>query len=345
MEGEFFNMTEKIAVLGAGSWGSILANLLAENGHDVTLWSHKESQAKLLNEEHINPHYIQNFTYSSALKATSDLEAAVKGAQVVLVVVPTKAIREVGGHLGQLLKQLNQKSLIVHATKGLEQETYKRPSEMLAEEIDPANRSNIVVLSGPSHAEDVARHDLTSVTAACRDFTGAQTVQALFSNDYFRVYTNDDVIGAEFGAALKNIIAIGAGIIHGLGYHDNAKAALITRGLTEIRRLGVAFGANPFTFIGLSGVGDLIVTATSVNSRNWRAGNQLGQGQTLKEVMADMGMVIEGVYTTKAAYELSRQRNVSMPITESIYKVLYEDADVKTAINGLMQREVTSEVE
>lgn len=338
-------MTEKVAVLGAGSWGSILANLLAENGHDVMLWSHKEAQVCQLNEEHVNPRYIKDFTYSTALKATSDMKSAVAGANVVLVVVPTKAIREVGGQLGQLLNELGQKSLIVHATKGLEQQTYKRPSEMLAEEIQPENRSGIVVLSGPSHAEDVARRDLTSVTAACNDVAGAEKVQQLFSNDYFRVYTNDDVIGAEFGAALKNIIAIGAGIINGLGYHDNAKAALITRGLTEIRRLGVAFGANPFTFIGLSGVGDLIVTATSVNSRNWRAGNQLGQGKSLKEVMDDMGMVIEGVYTTKAAYELSRQRNVSMPITEAIYQVLYEGADVKTAINGLMQREVTSEVE
>ncbi|KRM13597.1 NAD(P)H-dependent glycerol-3-phosphate dehydrogenase [Paucilactobacillus suebicus] len=338
-------MTEKVAVLGAGSWGSILANLLAENGQDVTLWSHNAEQVKVLNEQHVNPRYIKDFTYSKRLKATDDMQSAVDGASVVLIVVPTKAIREVGGQLGQLLSKLGQRPLIVHATKGLEQNTYKRPSEMLTEEINEANRTDIVVLSGPSHAEDVARKDLTSVTAACADFAGAQTVQKLFSNDYFRVYTNDDVIGTEFGAALKNIIAIGAGIINGLGFHDNAKAALITRGLTEIRRLGVAFGANPFTFIGLSGVGDLIVTATSVNSRNWRAGNQLGQGKSLKEVMDNMGMIIEGVYTTKAAYELAQQRNVSMPITEAIYQVLYEDADVKTAIHGLMQREVTSEVE
>lgn len=338
-------MMEKIAVLGAGSWGSILANLLAQNGHDVTIWSHNSEQVKTLNEQHINPRYISDFTYSTDLKATDDMKEAVAGATVVLMVIPTKGIRQVGSALGKLLAELQQRPLIVHATKGLEQQTYKRPSEMLAEEIKPANRQAIVVLSGPSHAEDVARRDLTSVTAACTDFAGAAKVQSLFTNEYFRVYTNDDVIGAEFGAALKNIIAIGAGIIHGLGYHDNAKAALITRGLTEIRRLGVAFGANPFTFIGLSGVGDLIVTATSVNSRNWRAGNQLGQGMSLKEVMDDMGMVIEGIYTTKAAYELSRQRNVSMPITEAIYRVLYEDADVKTAIQGLMQREVTSEVE
>lgn len=338
-------MAEKIAVLGAGSWGSVLANLLAENGHETVLWSHDEEQVETLNKSHLNPNYMGDFKYTESLKSTSVMREAVEGAQTVLIVIPTSGLREVSGQLSKLLIELSSKPLIVHATKGLEQNTYKRPSEMLTEEIPATNRKAIVCLSGPSHAEDVAKQDLTLVTAACTDLDAAQKVQELFSNDYFRAYTNDDVIGAEFGAALKNIIAIGAGIIHGLGYHDNAKAALITRGLAEIRRLGVAFGANPFTFVGLSGVGDLIVTATSVNSRNWRAGDQLGQGKTLDDVMQDMGMVIEGVYTTKAAYELSQQRNVKMPITESIYQVLYEKRDVKTAIDGLMQREVTSEIE
>ena len=187
---------------------------------------------------------------------------------------------------------------------------------MIAEEIPETNRRGIVAITGPSHAEDVARKDLTAITAASADESHAKEVQVLFNNDYFRIYSNDDIVGAEFGAALKNIIAIAAGILVGLGYHDNAKAALITRGLNEIKRLGVAFGANPFTFTGLSGVGDLIVTATSVNSRNWRAGNQLGQGKSLDDVMADMGMVIEGVYTTKVAYEMSQDRHVEMPIIE-----------------------------
>jgi glycerol-3-phosphate dehydrogenase (NAD(P)+) len=216
---------------------------------------------------------------------------------------------------------------------------------MIAEEIPETNRRGIVAITGPSHAEDVARKDLTAITAASADESHAKEVQVLFNNDYFRIYSNDDIVGAEFGAALKNIIAIAAGILVGLGYHDNAKAALITRGLNEIKRLGVAFGANPFTFTGLSGVGDLIVTATSVNSRNWRAGNQLGQGKSLDDVMADMGMVIEGAYTTKAAYEMSQDRHVEMPIIESIYKVLYENADVKVLINGLMQRDMRSELD
>lgn len=338
-------MTEKVAVLGAGSWGSVLANLLVDNGHEVELWSRDQDQVDRLNKDHVNPAYMKDFTYSGKLHATTNMKAAVKGADVILIVIPTKGIRQVAHKLNGVLADLEQRSLIVHATKGLEQNTYKRPSEMIKEEIDPKYRRDIVVLSGPSHAESVAIKDMTAVTAACANLADAEKVQKLFSNSYFRVYTNDDVIGAEFGAALKNIIAIGAGALQGLGYHDNARAALITRGLAEIRRLGVAFGANPMTFIGLSGVGDLVVTATSKNSRNWRAGYQLGQGQKLDDVINNMGMVIEGVYTTKAAYELSKKRQVRMPITDALYRVLYEGEDIKTAISQLMNRDLTSEME
>ena len=338
-------MTEKVAVLGAGSWGSVLANLLVDNGHEVELWSRDQDQVDRLNKDHVNPAYMKDFTYSSKLHATTNMKAAVKGADVILIVIPTKGIRQVAHKLNGVLADLEQRSLIVHATKGLEQNTYKRPSELIKEEIDPKYRRDIVVLSGPSHAESVAIKDMTAVTAACANLADAEKVQKLFSNSYFRVYTNDDVIGAEFGAALKNIIAIGAGALQGLGYHDNARAALITRGLAEIRRLGVAFGANPMTFIGLSGVGDLVVTATSKNSRNWRAGYQLGQGQKLDDVINNMGMVIEGVYTTKAAYELSKKRQVRMPITDALYRVLYEGEDIKTAISQLMSRDLTSEME
>lgn len=338
-------MAEQIAVLGAGSWGSVLANMLVENGHQVKLWSRNKEQVDQLNNDHVNPRYMHDFTYSTDLVATNDMTAAVKGATVVLIVIPTKGIRQVAHQLDEVLGELDQRPLIVHATKGLEQNTYKRPSEMIAEEIDPMHRQGIVVLSGPSHAEDVAIKDMTAVTAACTSLNSATRIQKLFSNNYFRVYTNDDVIGAEFGAALKNIIAIGAGALQGLGYHDNARAALITRGLAEIRRLGVAFGANPMTFIGLSGVGDLVVTATSKNSRNWRAGYQLGQGRQLDDVIEHMGMVIEGVYTTKAAHELSLKRQVKMPITDALYRVLYEGEDIKDAISQLMSRDLTSEIE
>lgn len=338
-------MSNKIAVLGAGSWGSVLANLLVGNNEEVMLWSRDSEQVVTMNRWHINPQYMKDFKYSPDLKATDDMEEAVRDAEYILMVIPTKGLREVAGNLNKILVKLDQKPLLIHATKGLEQETYKRPSQMLAEEIDEDHRQDIVVLSGPSHAEDVAIQDMTAVTAACANLTAAERVQKLFSNNFFRVYTNDDVIGAEFGGALKNIIAIGAGALQGLGYKDNARAALITRGLAEIRRLGVAFGANPFTFIGLSGVGDLVVTATSKNSRNWRAGYQLGQGRQLEDVISNMGMVIEGIYTAKAAYELAQKRNVKMPITEALYRVLYEGEDIETTITNLMSRKTTSEME
>ena len=338
-------MSNKIAVLGAGSWGSVLANLLVGNNEEVMLWSRDSEQVVTMNRWHINPQYMKDFKYSPDLKATDDMEEAVRDAEYILMVIPTKVLREVAGNLNTILVKLDQKPLLIHATKGLEQETYKRPSQMLAEEIDEDHRQDIVVLSGPSHAEDVAIQDMTAVTAACANLAAAERVQKLFSNNFFRVYTNDDVIGAEFGGALKNIIAIGAGALQGLGYKDNARAALITRGLAEIRRLGVAFGANPFTFIGLSGVGDLVVTATSKNSRNWSAGYQLGQGRQLEDVISNMGMVIEGIYTAKAAYELAQKRNVKMPITEALYRVLYEGEDIETAITNLMSRKATSEME
>ncbi|GKT02821.1 NAD(P)H-dependent glycerol-3-phosphate dehydrogenase [Furfurilactobacillus entadae] len=337
-------MTTKIAVLGAGSWGSVLANLLTENGHQVSLWSHNEAQVAEMNDHHTNHAYMPNFNYEPALMVTADMATALADAEVVLFVVPTKAIREVSAAAAKILVATHQTVTVVHAIKGLEQQTYKRVSEMLTEEIPAANRDAIVVLSGPSHAEDVAKKDITLITAASQNVDAAKKVQKLFMNPYFRVYTNTDVIGAEFGAALKNIIAIGAGALHGLGYGDNAKAALLTRGLAEISRLGQSFGANPLTFIGLSGVGDLIVTATSVNSRNWRAGNELGQGKSLQEVIDTMGMVIEGVATTKAAHELGRARHVEMPITDAIYDVLYNEADVRAVITGLMQREGRAEL-
>ncbi|KRO03527.1 glycerol-3-phosphate dehydrogenase [Levilactobacillus paucivorans] len=336
-------MSEKIAVLGAGSWGSILASVLDENGNDVRLWSYNPKQVEELNTEHTNSHYIKDFKFSPSLVAYSDLESALKDVQTILFVVPTKAIRSVAGEVATILKKTGLQPQLIHASKGIEQNTYKRLSQVLAEEIPAENRQAITVLSGPSHAEDVARHDLTLITAASENLDAAKHVQKLFMTPYFRVYTNPDVIGVEIGAALKNIIALGAGALHGLGYGDNAKAALMTRGLAEISRLGTSFGADPMTFIGLSGVGDIIVTATSSNSRNWRAGDELGRGEALDDVVSHMGMVIEGVATTKAAYELSKERGVSMPITEAIYQVLYEGKDIKQAISELMQREGRSE--
>ncbi|MEN2360560.1 NAD(P)H-dependent glycerol-3-phosphate dehydrogenase [Levilactobacillus brevis] len=336
-------MSEKIAVLGAGSWGSILASVLDENGHDVRLWSYNPKQVEELNTQHTNTHYIKDFTFSPSLVAYSDLASALTDVDAILFVVPTKAIRSVAGQVATILQDQHLQPQLIHASKGIEQQTYKRLSQVLEEEIPAENRQAVTVLSGPSHAEDVASKDITLVTAASASPEAAKYVQKLFMTSYFRVYTNPDIIGVEIGAALKNIIALGAGALHGLGYGDNAKAALMTRGLAEISRLGTSFGADPMTFIGLSGVGDIIVTATSSNSRNWRAGDELGRGEALDDVINHMGMVIEGLATTKAAYELSRERGVSMPITEAIYQVIYEGKDIRTAISDLMQREGRSE--
>lgn len=335
-------MKQKIAVLGPGSWGTALAQVLSENGHDVRLWGNHPVQMQEIRTSHTNKNYLPKLKMSETIKAFDDLAAAVADVDAVLFVVPTKAIRSVAQAFVNVCK--NQ-PMIIHASKGLEHGTHKRISEILLEEISPQFRKGVVVLSGPSHAEEVAVHDLTTITAASENEVAAKYVQQLFMNDYFRIYTNRDVIGVETGAALKNIIAVGAGAIHGLGYGDNAKAAIMTRGLAEISRLGVAMGAEPLTFIGLSGVGDLIVTCTSVHSRNWRAGNLLGQGHALDEVLANMGMVVEGVSTTKAAYEISRELKIEMPITEVIYDVLYNGVDVKTAARNIMLRDGKSENE
>ncbi|MGJ5639559.1 NAD(P)H-dependent glycerol-3-phosphate dehydrogenase [Latilactobacillus curvatus] len=338
-------MTVKIAVLGAGSWGTILANLLVENGHQVELWGNDPKKVAEINEQHTNTHYLPDFKIDPQLHATIDLNVALGQVDVVLFVIPTQAIRAVAEQIVPVMIAKKVKPVIVTASKGLEQGTHKRISEVLTEAIPETNRNGIVVLSGPSHAEDVAQKDITTLTAASSDLIQAQWIQEIFMNDYFRLYTNPDVVGVEMGAALKNVIALGAGALNGLGYGDNTKAALMTRGLAEISRLGVAMGANPLTFIGLSGVGDLIVTGTSVHSRNWRAGNALGKGQKLADVLANMGMVVEGVATCKAAYELAQQRSVDMPITRAIYNVLYEDCDIKTEIAHLMRRSGKPEID
>lgn len=334
----------KISVLGAGSWGTILANLLIENGHDVSLWAHNEKRVDEINTNHTNSQYLPNFFLNEKLMATTDLKKSVENSDVILFVIPTQAIRDVATQLLEVMDD-NRQPIIITASKGLEIKSYKRVSEILEEVIPKNQRKDIVVLSGPSHAEDVAAKDITTLTVASKDLKQAEFVQELFMNDYFRLYTNTDVVGVEMGAALKNVIAIGAGALAGLGYGDNTKAALITRGLAEISRLGVYFGANPLTFIGLSGVGDLIVTATSVHSRNWRCGNALGHGKKLADVLKDMGMVVEGVATCQAAYELSKRVNVDMPITYSIYQVLYEDKKPQETIAKLMKRSGKPEID
>lgn len=335
-------MKQTVTVLGAGSWGTALAMVLEENGHDVRIWGNHPEQMEEMNTKHTNQHYLPDLVLSEGIVAYTDLEKAMDGSDYILFVVPTKAIRSVAKQVALLLDG-KKKPYLIHASKGLEQVTHKRISVVIEEEINSKLHSGLVVLSGPSHAEEVAKKDITTIAAASASVEAAEMVQKLFMNHYFRVYTNLDVVGVELGAALKNIIAVGAGALHGLGYGDNAKAALMTRGLAEISRLGVAFGADPLTFFGLSGVGDIIVTGTSIHSRNWRAGNLIGKKVPLPEILENMGMVVEGVETTKAAYELAQEKGIEMPITEAIYRVLYEDADVDEVIKDLMLRDRKSE--
>ena len=326
---------KKVSVIGAGSWGTALAFVLAENGHDCLIWGRREEQTREINEHHTNQAYLKECILPNTLKASSDLSRVVSHADIIIVAVPTKSMREIGAQLNALI---HQPKLIVHVSKGIEPDTQKRITEMLAEEIRPEARRALVVLSGPSHAEEVVQRHPTTVTVASHDVEAAKEVQTLFMNPNFRVYTNEDVLGVELGGALKNVIALAAGITDGLEYGDNAKAALITRGLAEITRLGVKMGANPLTFSGLAGMGDLIVTANSVHSRNWKAGNMLGKGQSLEEVTEGMGMVIEGVRTTKAAHQLAKQYEVSMPLTEALYSVLFEGHAPREAVDWLMNR-------
>lgn len=326
---------KKVSVIGAGSWGTALAFVLAENGHDCLIWGRRQEQTIEINEQHTNKSYLKNCQLPESLKASSDLKEAVEHGEILVIAVPTKGMREIGAQLNNLIQQ---PKLIVHVSKGIEPDSLKRITEMLAEEIRPEARKGLVVLSGPSHAEEVVLRHPTTVTVASEDEEAAKAIQTLFMNSYFRVYTNEDVLGVELGGALKNVIALAAGITDGLNYGDNAKAALITRGLAEITRLGVKMGANPSTFSGLAGMGDLIVTSNSVHSRNWKAGNMLGKGHSLAEVTEGMGMVIEGVRTTKAAHQLAEQYDVSMPLTEALYSVLFEGHEPREAVDWLMNR-------
>ncbi len=333
---------KKVSIIGAGSWGTAIAFVLAENGHDCLLWARRSEQAEEINTAHTNQSYLPGATLPGNLRATSNLREAVGHGETIIVAVPTKAIRPICQQINELLAE---PKLFVHVSKGIEPDTHKCISEMIEEEIDEKNCRAVVVLSGPSHAEEVVGRQPTTVTAASTNEEAAKEIQDLFMSQYFRVYTNTDVVGVEIGAALKNVIALGAGISDGLGYGDNAKAALITRGLAEISRLGVKMGANPLTFAGLTGLGDLIVTCTSVHSRNWKAGNMLGKGKSLDEVTEGMGMVIEGVRTTKAAHQLAQKYEVAMPLTSALYAILFEDVLPKHAVDQLMNRMKKQEVD
>lgn len=331
----------RAAVFVAGSWGTALAAVLANNGYDVLLWTRNAEQAERINTDHENPKYLPGIKLPENLRSTTDMKEALLDAKLALFVAPSSAMREVAR---QAAPYLSHHTLCIHATKGFEAETLKRMTTVLSEELNHSSE-DIVVLSGPSHAEEVIRKQPTTVVVASENIAAAEQAQDAFMNTYFRVYTNPDVVGVEVAGAIKNIIALGAGLSDGLGFGDNAKAALLTRGLAEISRLGTAMGANPLTFAGLAGVGDLVVTCTSKHSRNWRAGSMLSDGTPLTEVLNKMGMVVEGVKTTRAAHDLAKQYKVEMPITAELYQVLFAHASPRDAVENLMGRLKTNENE
>lgn len=334
-------MKKNVTVIGAGSWGTALASVLADNGHQVTIWVRDPKLAEQINTKHVNEKYLPEVNLSSSIVANVDLKEAVTGKPVILLAVPSHAMRQI---CRQLVPFLDPEVLLIHATKGFELESLKRMSEVIMEEIPLSISSKLAVLSGPSHAEEVVRRQPTTVVVSSAFEESMLRAQDLLMNANFRVYTNPDLIGAEIAGALKNIIALGAGMSDGLGYGDNAKAALLTRGLAEISRLGIKLGAMPLTFAGLAGVGDLIVTCTSKHSRNWRAGYMLGQGKKLDDVLEQMGMVVEGVRTTHAAFALAHREGVDMPITSVLYGILFEGKEPRQGVEELMGRGKTFEM-
>lgn len=323
----------KIGVLGAGGWGTSLALVLNNNSHNVTLWSHDKILAENISSTRYNVDFLPGVKIDDAIAVTSDVNDLID-CQWLVNTIPTQFIRET---ITKYKIPFDNK-YVVNGSKGIEISTLSRVSEIFHNN-GSVSYDNFVVLSGPSHAEEVSRKTPTTIVSASENIILANEVQNIFSNEYFRVYASDDVIGCELGGSLKNVIAIAAGIIDGLGLGDNTKAALITRGLAEMSRLGVSMGAKAITFSGLSGLGDLFVTCNSRHSRNRMVGELIGAGSNLQDVTSQMKMVAEGVYTTKAAVELGRKHNVEMPITEQVYRILFENIKPIDAIKDLMARQ------
>ena len=319
---------KKVSVIGAGSWGSALAVLLANNGHEVTLWTHDPHEIEMLSTKREQVEKLPGVKLPDNIMIEADLKTALTDEDVVVMAVPSPVVRMVAKQMSPFIKD---GQIIVNVAKGIEDVTYKTLSDIIEEEIPNAE---VCVLSGPSHAEEVGRGIPTTVVVGAKNKETAEMLQDVFMNKVFRVYTSSDIVGA-----LKNVIALAAGTVDGLGYGDNTKAALMTRGIAELTRLGEALGGKPETFSGLTGVGDLIVTCTSVHSRNRKAGYLMGKGMTAEEAMKEVKMVVEGVYSAKAALGLAKKCNVAVPIVEAVNRVLFENADPKEEVSNLLLRE------
>ncbi|MEG0829651.1 MAG: NAD(P)H-dependent glycerol-3-phosphate dehydrogenase [Anaerovoracaceae bacterium] len=324
---------KKIGVIGAGSWGTALALTLSGKGHKVKIWDVNKEHLKGLKVNRENQPYLPGIKFNDNLQVGMTIEETLNDVDLILFSAPAQHFRNA---LENAMAYIKPETIIVNVAKGIEQKSLLRMSQIAMEKLPKAKYA---VLSGPSHAEEVGRALPTTVAVASKDLNLAQEVQDIFMTDRFRVYTTNDVVGVEFGGALKNIIALGAGISDGMGFGDNAKAALMTRGLAEIRRLGIAMGAESTTFAGLTGVGDLIVTCTSMHSRNRRCGIMIGEGMSPQEATAKVGMVVEGMFTTEAAYGLAQKMKVEMPITTQIYQLINGNGSAKDAVETLMGRE------
>jgi glycerol-3-phosphate dehydrogenase (NAD(P)+) len=330
----------KITVLGAGSWGTTLALVLVGNGHDVQLWTYKQEQAAAMREQHENPQFLPGIFLPPQLQIVTDIEAACARRNMIVAAVPSQFLRSVLTRIAHL--DLTD-TIICNVAKGIENATYMTMSEVMLDVLEHEKKGNLAILSGPSHAEEVSKQIPTAVVAASFKERTAKIVQEAFLTSYFRVYLNDDIRGVELGGALKNVIAVAAGISDGAGFGDNTKAAIMTRGIYEITRLGVQLGAQPRTFAGLSGVGDLIVTCMSRHSRNRYVGEQVGKGIPLETVLKEMVMVAEGVATAKSALELEKKYNVELPIITEVHRVLFEGKNARLATQNLMTRDAKGE--
>ncbi|MGK3968756.1 NAD(P)H-dependent glycerol-3-phosphate dehydrogenase [Sorangium sp. So ce118] len=329
-----------VAVIGAGAWGTALAKLLADKGNPTALWAHQGELAERIGRERQNHRYLPGVELPGSLRATSDLEEALRGAELVVVVVPSHALREVVREAG---RHIPRDALVCSATKGIENDSLMLMSEVLVDELGRAAEPRLSYLSGPSFAREVAAGQPTTVVVAGRSERETHAVQRLLATERFRVYWSDDVVGVEVGGALKNVIAIAAGIGDGLGLGHNARAGLITRGLAEMARMAAAKGANLLTLAGLSGMGDLVLTCTGELSRNRTVGIEMGRGRKLDEILAGLGHVAEGVKTAKSAYELANKLGVSAPISVEVYRMLYEGKPPQQAVVDLMTRALTRE--
>lgn len=330
----------KISILGAGGWGTTLAILLHNNGHEVTLWEYKSNYAKLLSKNRTNEIYLPGIQIPTELIITHNLNEAVSKKHALVLAVPSQFLRSV---IHQIDFSEIKNTILLSVAKGIENNSLMTMSQMLKDEIAELDENQIAVLSGPSHAEEVSRKIPTAVVAASKNHETSKLIQVAFMTPYFRVYSSTDILGVELGGSFKNVIAIGAGIIDGAKYGDNTKAAIMTRGVAEISRLGLVMGALPETFAGLSGMGDLIVTCMSRHSRNRFVGEQIGAGKKLKDILKSMEMVAEGVQTSKSASQLANKFNVETPITTEVYRILFEDKDPIKATLDLMTRDMKTE--